>query len=332
MTRFAEHIGPDRDTEAALWCLALAEEDFDAAREKALDFWLADEENAAALRRQLSLWDYNETLAAMPQMLQLRKQALESFRALNEQRWAPAKRWPLPRRWQALAASVVLVAGSAAMLALQRDDVEHFSTALGERKTIALEDGSKLTLDADSEVEERFSKDRRDMVVVRGRAKFDVAKDSLRPFAVAAGSETVVATGTSFSVEKLGSGVDVVLFEGKVVVVRKASNEHFDKLAPGQALALPKSGPINIAPVEAARAVAWTTGQLDFSGEPIADAVARVNRYARKPLILDASVPSSLRVTGVFDAGDTSAFAEGVAAVSGVKVQVEEDRLVLTAA
>ncbi|MGV3730604.1 MAG: FecR family protein [Sphingopyxis sp.] len=334
MTIPEDQMEPDRDTEAALWCLALAEEDFDAAREAALDHWLADEDNAAALRRQLALWDHNDALASSPQMLQMRSQALDDFRARNEQRWAPApaKSWRLPRLWQALAASVLLAAGSATMLALQDSDVEHFSTALGERKIISLEDGSKLTLDADSEVEERFSKDRRDLIVVRGRAKFDVAKDSLRPFAVTAGTETVVATGTSFSVEKLGTAVDVVLYEGKVTVVRSARNEHFEKLQPGQALVLPNSGPLQIAPIEPARAAAWTTGQLDFSSEPIAGAIARVNRYARKPLVLDPSVPASLRVTGVFDAGDTAAFAEGVAAVSGVKVRIERDRLVLTAA
>ncbi|MFN3817557.1 FecR family protein [Blastomonas sp.] len=332
MTAPEDQMGPDRDTEAALWCLALAEEDFDAARDAALDQWLADDGNAAALRRQLALWDHNDALAALPQMLQLRSQALEDFRSRNERRWAPAKRWRLSRPWQALAASLLLIAGSTAIFLLQGSDVEYFSTALGERKTIGLEDGTTLTLDADSAVEERFSQDRRNLVVVRGRAKFDVAKDSLRPFAVTAGTETVVATGTSFSVEKLGTTVDVVLYEGKVTIVRAARNEHFETLQPGQSLALPSSGPLHVAAIEPARASAWTMGQLDFSGEPIAGAVARVNRYAEKPVVLDPSVPGALRVTGVFDAGDTSAFAEGVAAVNGMTVRVESDRLVLTAA
>lgn len=328
-----ENMIPDRDAEAALWCLALAEEDFDALREKALDRWLADEANVAALRRQLTLWDSTDALASLPQMLQLRSQALESFRTLNEQRWAPPpRRWQLPRVWQAMAASIALLLGAAGWYGLQGEHGEFYATAVGERKIVTLEDGSRLTLDADSEVEDRFSEDRRNMVVVRGRAKFDVAKDRLRPFAVTAGEETVVATGTSFSVEKLGTAVDVVLYEGKVTVVRKARHEHFDALKPGQALALPASGPLSVAPVEAARASAWTTGQLDFSGEPIASAVARVNRYAKKPIVLDASISGSLRVTGVFDAGDTNAFAEGVAAVSGMTVRIERDHLLLTAA
>src|SRR3546814_13586908 len=58
----------------------------------------------------------------------------------------------------------------------------------------------------------------RQVELLAGRAKFDVAKDPQRPFTVAAGDKLVVAVGTSFSVELIDGQVRVILYEGQVEV------------------------------------------------------------------------------------------------------------------
>src|SRR3546814_19363224 len=58
----------------------------------------------------------------------------------------------------------------------------------------------------------------RQVELLAGRAKFDVAKDPQRPFTVAAGDKLVVAVGTRFSVELIDGQVRVILYEGQVEV------------------------------------------------------------------------------------------------------------------
>jgi transmembrane sensor len=68
------------------------------------------------------------------------------------------------------------------------------STQIGEIRSFSLADGSSVTLDSDSLVLVTITPVRRDLQLVRGRARFTVAHD-LRPFVVAVVGGTVTARG-----------------------------------------------------------------------------------------------------------------------------------------
>src|SRR3546814_19485198 len=91
-----------------------------------------------------------------------------------------------------------------------------YATHIGERQLAVLDDGSRVSLDAVTKVKVRMKDEARQVELLEGRAKFDVAKDPLRPFTVAAGDKLVVAVGTSFSVELIDGQVRVILYEGQV--------------------------------------------------------------------------------------------------------------------
>ncbi|WP_163071616.1 FecR domain-containing protein, partial [Acinetobacter baumannii] len=61
--------------------------------------------------------------------------------------------------------------------------------------------------------------ERRALRLLAGRARFEVAKDPRRPFAVTAGDRMVVATGTAFSIELFRAEMRVVLYQGSVSVL-----------------------------------------------------------------------------------------------------------------
>src|SRR3546814_3966246 len=77
-----------------------------------------------------------------------------------------------------------------------------YRTVLGERRVVTLADGSTVSLDAASEVRVAYSERARELALVRGQARFDVAHDPRRPFAVQARDQRVVATGTAFNVDR----------------------------------------------------------------------------------------------------------------------------------
>lgn len=319
----------DPDEQAAEWCLRLAEGALDADEQRAFDLWLSDEDNAAAFQDQAALWELTEVAGRTAEVVRMRSDALETYRRANKRRWSrPAH---VPWRWTMTAAVAATLAITLVWLGFLRNPAESFRTDIGQRQVAMLDDGSRLTLDADSEVTVQMEDERRELSLERGRAKFDVAHDPLRPFVVSIGERRVIATGTAFSVERLARDVRIVLYEGRVAVVAPGVAVPLELRTPGSALTLPAAGSSPVGPqrVDVGRSLGWEHGQLDFEREPLASAVERMNRYARMPIEIAGAGTRNVQVTGVFDAGETEAFVEGVSTVYHLEVRREPDRIVL---
>ena len=336
---------PDLDAgrEAALaWCLRLAEGELGPVERDAFEIWLAtDPANAALFDEAVALWAGVEDQAGSPEMVVLRGQALESARHANMMRWARGRF--LPRGTTAIAASL-LVAVLAGVWFVGLPTT--YRTGIGERQVVALSDGSKLSLDADSLVTVRYTHARRELVLRRGRARFSVAKNPLRPFTVAAAGKTVVAVGTEFSVERLNHQVRVILYEGKISVLTQGSPIIMPRpvpigpahrpadlvLKPGGELVMADAAVVAaLEPADLSRSLAWEGGQLVFKNEPLASAVERVNRYADRKIRIADPAAGQMLISGVFAAGDTAAFVDGVTAVFAVRAEEHDDQIVISA-
>lgn len=111
----------------------------------------------------------------------------------------------------------------------------------GQHLTFSLEDGTQVTLNANSKLNYpiKFSDSSR-VVTMTGEAFFEVAKDSKRPFMVVTGSVLTTALGTSFNIHyhKNESLSEISLITGSVKVEMK---DNFGKisdiqLVPGEQL------------------------------------------------------------------------------------------------
>jgi transmembrane sensor len=323
-----------RLNEAGAWCLRLAEGELPAGDRMRFDAWLdADPANRSAFDDAVGVWRGMEAAASSPDLIAIRRAALDSFQRANKARWS--FRLSHQRRAAvAMAACLgmaVVVAASWLHLAPTT-----YQTGGGERRGVMLDDGSKLSLDAATRVDVHYFGDRRELKLKAGRAKFDVAKDPLRPFSVAADDKLVVATGTQFSVELLRRQVHVILYEGHVAVLAKPSgrarpaplrlasrNTPADQwLTPGRELiATQDRTDAQVRSTDVGRALSWEGGQLIFADEPLAAAVEQVNRYSTDKLEVGDAAAGAVRINGVYAAGDTTAFVEGVTGVSPVQVR-----------
>lgn len=322
MTTEYDQQTPDRDEQAAAWCLELSEDALSAERQQAFDAWIAEPDNAVAFEKAAHVWRQVDALVDTPELISMRAEALESVRQANMLRWR--KRSGARRRWWPMAAGLGAAAAIACAVAftlMPRTQV--FDTQTAQRQIATLSDGSTLSLDADSRVEVDYRQHRRDLRLVRGRARFDVAHDPLRPFAVAVDGRTVVATGTTFSVEKLSSRFQVELYQGRVSILdaaRPGARANEIALTAGQAATGgPGVGdPVTVSTLTGDAGPDWRQGSLVFDDEPLATAIERVERYT--DMTLHASNGAeTVRVTGVFRAGDVDAFVEGVTSVSPVR-------------
>ncbi len=114
---------------------------------------------------------------------------------------APARFQPRRIFWAIAAVVVLATAGIAIWQATARlsPNVRSYVTETGELRTITLEDGSTVFLDAQSRLKVRFTSSGRD-IDLDGQALFKVTHDTVRRFRVHTGDAMVEAVGTEFNV------------------------------------------------------------------------------------------------------------------------------------
>jgi transmembrane sensor len=287
-----------------------------ASEHQLLEGWLAQDEihrrafdSADQAWQSLNDTKDDEILAAM------RTHAL-SARPSGRSAWRPV----------AAAAAILLLAICVAFLfnpTLYRPGAQklpgtqvallQFQSPHGSMRDFRLPDGSTLTLDADSIAVGRFGHDQRAIELKQGRAFFEVMPDKSRPFVVTAAGRSIVAVGTRFDVNLLKQGLMVTLLNGKVAVTALNSAERV-MLEPGQQY-IERAGKAmvrNLGPASE-NAAAWRIGLINFDDQPLAEAVAMMNRYSSKEIVVDDPSIAALRVSGQFHAADAQRFAETLA-------------------
>jgi len=218
-----------------------------------------------------------------------------------------------------------------------------FQTVVGEQSSFTLQDGSVLFLNTDSKVRVSWLPRERHIELVRGEARFKVAKDASRPFTVATKTAAVRAVGTVFNVRAEALTTQVAVLEGRVEVTVTTTGERAAgvqlpasggsaavqphalervQLAAGERAAVTgqgietNSGP----PIESVQA--WTERRLVFRDQPLNTVIREFNRYRVNPLVLDDPALAALRISGVFDLNDP----ESLIAYLGTFETVQVDR------
>jgi transmembrane sensor len=350
VSAFSTHVADPAVEAATVWAMRLAESALTPEQQAAFDVWLdADPRHGQLLEEIVGAWSSVDHYASAEPMTGLREQALASARRTMRRNSNP---YPLRELVGGLIAATLLLTIGGGVLWMHWTP-KAYETGVGERRVVALEDGSKISLDADTVVKVRYSGDKRRLWLDRGRAKFDVAKDALRPFSVTAADKMVVATGTAFSVELINAQVRVVLYEGHVAVLkREAQPGKSDSMAPvevgrasadrlltpGRELVMPERSPAQLVtqaatlePSDPERSLSWEGGLLVFNDEPLDIVVQRMNRYAAKPLSVGNAATGRLRISGVFRAGDTESLVQGLALGFGVQARTSSDGIALFA-
>ena len=112
-----------------------------------------------------------------------------------------------------------------------------YQTGFGERIEISLDDGSHITLNANSELKWKgdWENKRSRHAYLIGEAFFEVEKQNSIPFTVHTGDVAVEVLGTSFNVESRESQTEVYLEEGKInLKVLENSNSKRSETATGK--------------------------------------------------------------------------------------------------
>lgn len=174
-----------------------------------------------------------------------------------------------------------------------------YATGTGELRSVTLSDGSTVDLDADTAIAIDFTNQTRTIKLLRGRAFFDVAGDSSRPFTVTAAGGSVTALGTRFVVHAWDEDVTVWVEESSVSVIAPNNTQRIINAA--QLTTFNAAGFGLISPADAQAEGAWKRGKLIFEDRPLRQVLADVNRYRSGTIRVADSNLLNMRVSGIFD-------------------------------
>ncbi len=331
---------------AAEWFLRLQDPEVTIDDTLAWQAWLSESpRNAQAFAR---LEEMTQVLRSVPTELRISTRELERDRYDGS---IPLKEWSeprLPRRlpWVSVGVAAVLAGIAFALMTLfwQKPASSIFTTTIGENRNITLADGSTVALGGDTRIEVALSSGVRAIELFRGEALFTVAKDPLRPFKVRVGDATIVALGTAFDVQRDSDRAIVAVTEGRVLVEPvahflpvsvlqgfrpKLRAVHLDA---GQQTVAGSAGIEDPTAVEdTAAATAWQTGRLAFRLQPLRYVLEDVNRYARKPIVLEGPGLGSLVITGTVERDNISGWVSSLERIFDLEATEESDRIVLRA-
>ncbi len=209
----------------------------------------------------------------------------------------------------AVCAALLIGAGAGSWQRQASPSVRATPSDVAELRRERLPDGSFVELKGDAALAIDFSGEMRRVALTRGTAHFEVAKNPARPFVVTAGGVAVRAVGTAFSVALTGPAVEVLVTEGRVAVEATGT-----PAAPPLAMVDAGSGVLldvatpaapvlrSVPPTAIEEKLAWRVRHLEFSGTPLTDAVAMLNRHNRVQFVLADPSLANVRLSGVIRA------------------------------
>lgn len=289
------------------WLLRLQDSPRDRQATREFDAWLSRSPgHADAWSKASRTW---RLMGEVPPAYEHLWKAGTPSRQAYSGRSVPARR-AARRSWKHTAAGVavamavavfLVVAGPSIMLRMEAD----YMTATAESRVVRLDDGSIVTLGADSAIAADMSGTKRRVRLLSGEALFEVTHDPSRPFVVDADGVDVSVLGTVFNVQLGAAATTVELAQGAVAIGYDAGRDENVALEPGEtALVDRRAGTIvkgTIAPDEVG---AWRHGRLFVNDATIGSVVEQLRRYHPAWITVMDNDLAAQRVTGLYDLRD----------------------------
>ncbi|GGL16207.1 FecR family protein [Caulobacter rhizosphaerae] len=230
----------------------------------------------------------------------------------------------------AFVAGAILLPGSGLLGAHETTYV----TGVGERRTVALEDGSRIEMNAASRMTVRFERRARRVHLDDAQAFFDVAKDASRPFLVSAGDTQVRVVGTQFDVRQRDGQVAVNVQRGLVEVRPNLPRDAAPfRLRPGQGLSHRKGqrADARVQAVAVEEIAGWRKGRLIYRDQPLSQIAGDMNRLFPRPVKLADAEAANLRLSGVLIVDDQDAMVDRLSHLLPVRTTTTDDAIVIRA-
>lgn len=190
-------------------------------------------------------------------------------------------------------------------------------TSTAQLATQTLEDGSQITLNAQSQIQVTYYRHQRHVDLLKGEAIFNVQKDASRPFVVETNNAKITVLGTRFAVNKLSQLVRVSVDHGKVQVESKADGSKLI-LQNGQVAEIPNGQAVQPKNAQATDYFKFATGTIVFNQADMLEVAEVLSRYRQQKVAVKGS--SQDNISAVFQVKDTETFINTLPKIANVTI------------
>ena len=193
-----------------------------------------------------------------------------------------------------------------------------YCSGIGEIRSIALADGSRITLNSNTAISVDLGGGNRHVRLNHGEAYFEVQRNPQLPFLVDARYSTTRVLGTRFIVREDAQSDSVTVVSGLVEV--SGGKQSPAQLKANDGITVDAWQHSEIRQVSSINATAWLKGSAAFDNAPLADVVAELSRYRHGGLFIKNSELKNLKVSGRFDITDTDKALEALAQTLPIRI------------
>ncbi|WP_429002444.1 FecR family protein [Xanthomonas sacchari] len=238
---------------------------------------------------------------------------------------ARAKRASPTPRWRLAAAAAVCAV--AVLVGWAWPSSQTYRTALGEQRSVRLADGSRVRLNAQTQVRATLTPWSRRLQLLQGQASFVVAADR-RPLQVQAGGLRVEDIGTTFDIALHQDQARIEVSSGRVHVWRQDRPQQpmLADLGAGQSARIDTAdGRVELGNEDVAAMHAWWQRRIVFRDEPLVNVAEDFNRLNRTRLRIDDADAGAMRLTGNLRGDDVAALRAFLDAQPTLQVRTSAD-------
>lgn len=335
MGKLYELHGKDqRSIDASMW-ISRIDRGLTRSETNALRRWMAeDHRNVRRLQEMAELWDQMDAVACLAELFPHNIKDAQPKR----NQWVAAATVAL--------AAILIGLGYIGMISYDAKmgseqfvatETGVFETPIGGISSTQLSDGSLLTLNTNSRVDVDFGADKRSIYLLRGEFHIDVAHDVKRPLRVHIGDRFVQAVGTAFTVRvDKDDRIELLVTDGEVRVgtVGIAGSGTNLLYTAGQRVVIgtTSQAPDILGAAEIENELSWRDGNLVFAGESLREVISEVSRYTTLKFVLLDEDLETVRVAGLYKAGDVSGFLTTLRANFDIAYEYSGDHTVLLSA
>lgn len=239
-----------------------------------------------------------------------------------------------------IAASLVLIAGAGYFIisdvtekrtARQLASYQTMETMPGQRRTVQLPDGTRVTLNVASSIRynARYGKDARD-IWLSGEAFFDVESDPECPFLIHAGDMDVRVTGTSFNVNAYPEDrkTSVTVKSGKVAVSYGKDDVRMNLHPDEQLIIDTEDQSIFRGFAETGDALSWMHGKLSFNQQSLPEILKMLRRYYSCDIEI-RDTTSKVKLSGTHDNQSLESVLQSICFSAGLEYRKEGNRYII---
>ena len=294
------------DTQAAHWFSRNRNDRSHASRDL-FNTWLADPAHAQAYAEFEALWTELGELEALnaPLALPVRKR----------------RRTGLALATAAAVLCAVFAMNIGAPVTLQQQQIV---TREQGARTVVLDDGSRLTVNANTRVRVDFSAHQRTLYLDQGQLYIEVAANKEQPLVVQAGAARIRVVGTGFDVRRSQRQLVVSVAHGQVAFMPDPKTSTL-LTARQRATYSYANASLQAQTLGAGEVADWRSGRLAFRNRELASLIDELSLYRPQTSLQVSKAVAQLKVSGNLDVNDPDALLKALPALLPVKTVLSAD-------